>query len=100
MWVWWLVASVGVALTLAVGHWFPWVKRLSRVHAYVYGTATIWLGFMVWRGFAGDWVTPVGLAGLCVVGGATVVLAYRIDAVVLAVRQAQRAEASDDELTR
>lgn len=101
--VWWEVGTllVGVALTvglLAVGHWFPWPQRLSRIRAYQYGTVAIWLGFSLWRSLVGDWQTVVGLAVISLAGGVMVILAYRVDQVVQRVRQAEKAEAVDDEL--
>ncbi len=101
--IWWelgtLVAgALLAALVLAVGHWFPWAWRLSRIQAYVYGVVSIWLGFAAWRLLNGDWVTVVGLGVIAGAGGVTVVLAYRLDGVVRMVRQARKAEGSDDEL--
>jgi hypothetical protein len=84
---------------LLVGHWAPWVSRLPRVKAYSYGTFSIWVGFALWRMFNRDWQTAVGLLLIVGLAGATVLVAYRIDRVTLAVRQAKKAEAGDAELS-
>lgn len=85
-------------LLLAILHWFPWVRRLPRLTCYKLGVAAIWLGFATWRGLAGDWITPLGLAMIVVAGGLAVIGAYRIDDVVQRLRQAQMAEAIDRDL--
>lgn len=100
---WWEVGTLGAGvvltcLLLAVGHWFPWVGRLSRIGAYVYGVMAILAGFGGWRLLNGDWVSVVGLVVIVVAGGATVVGAYWVDGAVLALRQARKVEATDDEL--
>jgi len=81
--------AVLAGLLLAVGHWFPWVRRLGRVPAYVYGVVPLWLGFGLWRILNGDWLTVVGLALIAVAGGATVVGAYWVDGVVERVRMGE-----------
>jgi len=86
------------ALLLAVGHWYPWIERLPRVQAYVYGTVAIQLGISLWRGLNGDWLVVIGAWLITGVGGATVLWAYRVDARVRLVRQARKAEAVDGEL--
>ena len=68
-------------LALGVGHWFPWVRRLTRIEAYVYGGASLWLGFAVWRLLNGDWETIVGMLAIDVAGWVAVVGAYRLDEV-------------------
>jgi hypothetical protein len=88
------------ALVLAVGHWFPWPQMLDRISAYVYGVLSILAGFTLWRLLNLDWETVVGLVIICCAGGGMVVLAYKIDGWVLAVRQARKAEATDADLTR
>jgi hypothetical protein len=93
-----LAGAVLTALLLAVGHWFPWVHKLTRIQAYVYGVVAIFLGFALWRLLNGDWVTPVGLAYIAMTGGAMVWLAYGVDKLVLKIRQAERAEVVDGEL--
>lgn len=102
--IWWRMGTLGAGalltvLVLAVGHWFPWPRRLSRIQAYVYGVSSILAGFAVWRLLNGDWVTVVGLGVIAGAGGVTVVGAYRLDDVVRMVRQAWKAEGSDDELS-
>lgn len=87
------------ALVLAVGHWFEWPRRLTRVEAYIYGVASLFAGFALWRGLNGDWLGPVGLLVICLVGGLTVILAYKWDGFVLRVRQARKVEGLDDELS-
>jgi len=92
---------MGVTLTvllLAVGHWYPWTRKLPRVQAYIYGTVSLLTGFTVWRGLTGDWVTVAGIWAIAGAGGLTVILAYRIDRFVLAERQAQMTKRGDDEL--
>ena len=100
--VWTLGTLIGgamlTALVLAVGHWFNWPQPLSRISAYIYGVLSILAGFTLWRLLNLDWETVVGLMIICCTGGATVVLAYRIDGWVLAIHQAGKAEATDDEL--
>ena len=86
------------SLLLAVGHWFPWLNGLPRLYAYVYGCAVIWLGFAFWRLNMGDWQTPLGLAIIIGVAGLTTWAAYEIDHAVQKMRQADKAEAADDEL--
>ena len=94
-----LAAGVVLApLVLALGHWFPWVRRLPRLRAYAYGTASIWIGFALWRALNGDWLSPAGLAVVALVGGAAVHLAYYVDSVIPAIRQAQRAADADEEI--
>lgn len=100
---WWQLGTLAAGtllamLILAVEHWFPWVCRLPRVQAYVWGVAALWVGFAAWRLLVGDWQSPAGLLIIAVAGGATVVLVYKIDDWVLAVRQAGKAEAGDVEL--
>jgi len=90
--------AVLTALLLAVGHWFPWVKPLSRVHAYIYGVGAIVAGFALWQLLSGTWMTVVGLLIICGAGGGTVIVAYRVDGVVKRLRQAHMAERGDDEL--
>ena len=100
--VWTLGTLVGgamlTALILAVGHWFPWVKELDKIPCYIYGVASILLGFTLWRLLNLDWETPVGLFAICCAGGSMVIGAYRIDAWVRAIRKARKAEAIDEEL--
>jgi len=94
-----IAGAMLTALVLAVGHWFPWPQTLDRVSAYVYGVLSILAGFALWRFLNADWRTIIGLVIICCAGGATVVLAYRIDGWVLAIRQARKIEATDADLT-
>ena len=92
---------LGLAITvllLLVGHWFP--MRPKGILAYVYGTASILIGFTIWRGTADDWVPVVGLWILAFVGGGSVVGAYKLDELILAARKGHKAEAIDGELAR
>jgi len=98
----WATLAVGMlvtALALGMGHWFPWVKRLTRIEAYVYGGSSLWLGFAVWRLLNGDWETVVGMLAVDVAGWAAVVGAYKLDGIVRRIRQAHNAEVVDDELS-
>lgn len=90
--------AVLTALLLAIGHWFPWPHPLSRIRCYVYGTASIWAGFALWRALNGDWITFTGLLVIAGVGGATVKGAYKLDEWVRQIRQSRKAAAADDEL--
>jgi hypothetical protein len=93
----WLVVGIGFAALLqAVGHWFP--AKMPLLGRYVYGTSAILIGFIIWRGMAGDWASIAGLLAIAAASGFTVWACYRIDAVVLAIRQAKRAERDSDEL--
>jgi hypothetical protein len=93
-----VAGAVLTGLILAVEHWFPWVETLPRVQAYTWGTLAIWAGFTAWRLLNGDWVTPAGLMLIAMIGGAVVVLAYKIDAWIEERRKARKAEQGDDEL--
>ena len=86
--------STVTILVLAVGHWFPW--DLTRIQAYIYGTAAILLGFTIWRLPLGDWLTPLGLAIIAALGGVAVLLAYGTDKLVQRIRIAEMWEAVDD----
>ena len=101
----WPLLSLGIAMTvtvlaLAVEHWFPYVGRLARLQAYTVGTVTLWAGFSLWRLMNGDWMTPLGLAAICGVGGLTVILGYKVDTWVKKMRQAGMAEDADGTLKR
>jgi Tfp pilus assembly protein PilO len=100
VWTWatLIAGALLTALVLAVGHWFPWPQKLDRISAYVYGVLSILAGFALWRLLNADWQVVVGLVIICCAGGLTVILAYRIDGWVLAIRKAQKAEATDAEL--
>ena len=81
-------------LLLTTGHWMPW--QLSRIQAYIYGTASLWIGFAFWRGTQGDWETPIGFLVLAILGGAVVKLAYSADHITRRYRQAEMWERVDD----
>jgi len=51
---------------LAIGHWFPYPRRLRSLETYVYGTGSILIGLLVWLGFTDAWVA---IAVFAVVGG-------------------------------
>jgi len=72
-----IAGAVLTALLMAVGHWFPWPYPIVRIQRYTYGTTFILLGFSLWRLLNGDWITPAGLLGISIAGGATVVLPTR-----------------------
>lgn len=98
----WGTLAVGMLVTmlaLGVGHWFPWVRRLTRIEAYVYGGASLWLGFAVWQFLNGDWESVVGMIVIDVAGWLAVVGAYKLDGIVRRIRQAHNAEVVDDELS-
>lgn len=88
------------ALVLAVGHWFPWPQPLDRIPTYIYGVVSILAGFALWRVLNLDWETPLGLVGISSAGGLIVILAYKVDGWVLAIRKARKAEATDADLAR
>lgn len=79
-------------LLLAVGHWFPWPRRLTRIQAYIYGVTCITSGFSLWRLLMGDWLTTIGLWLLAIGGGIVVIGAYWIDDVIVRLRKADKGE--------
>ena len=79
-------------LLLAVGHWFPWPKRLTRIQAYIYGVSCITLGFSLWRLLNGDWLTTVGLWLMAIGGGIVVIAAYWIDDLTIRLRKADKGD--------
>lgn len=93
-----LAGAILTALVLAVGHWFEWPRKLTRIEAYIYGVLSLLAGFALWRGLNRDWCSPLGLLLICGVGGLTVVAAYGWDSLMARSRQARRAAAIDDEL--
>ena len=98
----WLCLAGGAVLSgllLAVGHWFPWPRRLRRMEAYTYGVGSIWVGFSLWRVLVGDWVVPLGLGLICVASGFATWSAYGVDTMTRAIRQARMAEEMDGELS-
>ena len=101
MWQWGTlgVGMVVTALLLAVGHWFPWPRRLRRIEAYMYGGSALWVGLAAWRLLNGDWQTAVGVLAIDLVGWGTVAGAYQVDGLVRRIRQARATERTDDELS-
>lgn len=100
---WGLLAGTLVSGSLlAIGHWFPWLNgELTRIQAYIYGTASIWAGVAVWRGlFGGEWLTPLGLLLIDIVAGLVVIGAYRWDAWVQDARESRVAKQKLAELDR
>lgn len=102
--VYWQLGTLAAGATLTVlllliGHWFPWVRKLSRIQAYTYGVASILLGFTLWRLLNHDWQTVAGLLFIVVFAGIAVRGAYLVDQVVIQIRQAGKAERNDSELT-
>ena len=81
-------------LLLTTGHWMPW--DMTRIQAYVYGTVSILTGFSIWRLVLGDWLTPLGLLIIAVLGGATVKLAYTTDDTIREVREARMRREVDE----
>lgn len=69
---------------LAAAHFFNWSRllgyKLPRVAAYTIGSACLWVGFSYWWESAyGNWVAPVMLGVVMLVGGLAVSLFYAID---------------------
>jgi len=91
-----LTGAALTALLLFVGHWFPW--KAKRIHAYIYGVASIWLGFAYWRIREGDVAMPASLLALACVAGFAVILAYAVDEIRIALRKARLAERHDPDL--
>ena len=90
-----LAFAFGTSLTvllLAVGHWFPWPRRLSRLQAYIYGVGCLASGYTLWRLLVGDWLTVIGLWIIVVLGGLTVIGAYWLDDLTIRLRKADRTE--------
>lgn len=70
------------ALLLALGHWFPWPKRLPRLAAYAYGVAAILVGASVWLGLLNMWGVWLGFAAFALVGGIVTALAWGTDSLL------------------
>ena len=79
----WLYLLPGIVLTtllLAVAHWmFRRERKLPRLWAYRVGVACLWAGFALWRLLLLDWITPLGLLSIVIVGGQAVVGFYWVD---------------------
>ena len=76
---------------LLIGHWFPWPRRLPRLWAYAYGTASILAGVSLWFGLEMLWTLLAGVFIIAVSGGVAVVIAYQIDHIVWLVRMGWKA---------
>ncbi len=87
------------ALILTIEHWIPASTEWTFRQRYVAGTIAIWIGATVWRLLVGDIWTPIGLALIDAIGGATVNIVYRIDNNERHAHQARSAERNDPELT-
>lgn len=89
----WLIVGCGTTIALLViGHWFPWIERLKRLEAYVYGVASIIAGVAVACIGTGDWWPLWQLLAICLAGGVSVFGAYGWDAVRLYRAKARKAE--------
>lgn len=82
-----IIGSIISALTLLIGHYFPWHKilpggqPLSRIWSYRYGSGACLAGFTYWRYFSKkDLTTPLGLLAIYAFSGLTVGTAYWLDA--------------------
>jgi len=93
---WFFVGLTFTTLLLAVGHWAPW--NLSQLQAYTYGVACLLAGFALWQLMAGEWQAVAGMVALAAIGGGTVWLGYKVDALARELRKAKKAEENDDEL--
>jgi hypothetical protein len=86
----WLI----VCLLLAVEHWFEWPKRLHRLVAYIIGTLTLNVPLTLWIVLMRP---PIGaivatMWGSTVFGGATVLVAWGYDAMMLNYRRRRVSE--------
>ena len=95
-----ITGTMITVLLLLVGHWFPWVTRLTRLQAYVYGLASVLIGLTIWKGTVGDWITVAGLWILSLIAGCSVVGAYKLDELIVAARKGHKAEAADARLAQ
>lgn len=95
-WLFLIPAVTLPVLLLAIAHWFPWVRKLPRLWAYRIGVFCLWCGYALWRLLLGDWVTPLGLAAICLVAGYAVACFYwiddQLDGIGRDARKAQRGE--------
>jgi hypothetical protein len=64
---------------LAIGHWFPWPKRLPRLAAYAYGVGCLLIGQAVWLTPTGQAALWWRLAAFAAVAGAVTAGCYGID---------------------
>ena len=84
-----ITGLVATASLLAIGHLFPWPRRLRQIESYTYGVASILIGYAIWLGLGG---TFWRLCAFAVAGGVVVGLLYWYEAT----RNAQiRARSSD-----
>lgn len=67
-------------LIISIGHWFPWPRRLPRLAAYSYGTASILIGAAIWLGFQARWHELAGIIIIACAGGLATAFCYGIDA--------------------
>jgi hypothetical protein len=79
-----LSGSVLTALLLLIGHWFPWQRwlgrELHRLESYVYGTSSIFLGFLLIRWLEGNLYTAWQLAIVIIAAGLATFSAWIADA--------------------
>lgn len=81
-----VIGGIISALTLLIGHYFPWHKilpsgqPLDRIWSYRYGSGACWAGFAYWRFSKKDRIAPLGLMAIYAIAGMTVSLAYWLDA--------------------
>lgn len=93
-----------VALLLLVGHWFPWPRWLGRemhrLEAYVYGTGSIFLAFLLVRWLENDLYTAWQLAIIITAAGSATFGAWIADWIGLRLavwrRKARRHEQSSE----
>jgi hypothetical protein len=101
-----LAGCILVALLLLIGHWFPWQRWLGRemhrLESYVYGTTSIFLGFLLVRWLEGNLYTAWQLGTIIIAAGSATFGAWIADwaGLRLAVtrRKARRHEQYQDKL--
>jgi hypothetical protein len=76
---WFVVGIAATVLLLAVGHWFPWPRKLRRLESYTYGTGCLLAGQAVWLAGSGQLDIWLGLLIFGLAGGLVTVLAYSYD---------------------
>lgn len=99
-----LAGATLTALLLLVGHWFPWQRwlgrELHRLESYVYGTSSIFLGFLLVRWLEGNLYTAWQLAIIITAAGTATFSAWIADAAGLKLavtrRKAKRHEQSSE----
>lgn len=89
-----LSGCVLTALLLLVGHWFPWQRWLGRemhrLEAYIYGTSSIFLGFLLVRWLEDNLYTAWQLAAIIIVAGSATFISWIADLVGLRLAVARR----------